>query len=256
MAKNAKPKPASPGELVKPSWKSDVGSMGEEPNRINAGVLPEPLKATQNNDLAGRGPFLLPQRASRGSRSAKDEGTIQFEPESAPPRPGVALGIFSDEHLCEKYLPKPMEQYFLKKFPDLDRTELLVGIAELLKGLILMDSSNGTILFSGYIDEIWHHWILQTEQYTELCSKFSDGRFRHHSSADYPLAEGETGDNRVEFNRRVAFFASYVCHFGAMEAGRLRYWPALELLMSVLEWDLSRTNAYLHDKGKRLARHT
>jgi hypothetical protein len=164
----------------------------------------------------------------------------------------VMADISSDEYILETYLPKPMEQYFLKKLPALDRAELLVQIVELIKGLTLMDANRGGVLFADCIDTIWHYWILQTEQYAQLCSALSHGRFRHHSSVDYPLPESENLDERRELNRRVAFFVSYVRAFGAMEAHRLRYWPSLELLMSTLHWDLPKMNTYLLAKAEPL----
>jgi hypothetical protein len=159
--------------------------------------------------------------------------------------------ISSDKYLLERYLPKPMEQYFRRKLPDLDRAELLIRIVEFLKGLTLMGSDRGDVLFADGIDTIWHYWILQTEQYAQLCSALSHGQFRHHSSVDYPLLDRENLDARGELNRRVAFFVSYVRAFGAMEARRLRYWPALELLMATLQWDLRKTNTYLLAKAEQ-----
>jgi hypothetical protein len=115
-----------------------------------------------------------------------------------------------------------------------------------------MGSYRGGILFANCIDTIWHYWILQTEQYAQLCSDLSHGRFRHHSSVDYPLLGKEKLDERRELDRRVAFFVSYVRAFGVMEARRLRYWPSLELLMSTLHWDLPKMNRYLLAKAERL----
>ena len=159
--------------------------------------------------------------------------------------------ISSDEYILERYLPTPMEQYFQRKLPDLDQAELLIRIVEFLKGLTVTGSERGDILFADSIDTMYHYWILQTEQYAQLCSALSHGRFRHHSSVDYPLLERENLDARRELNRRVAFFVAYVRTFGAMEARRLRYWPALELLMATLRWDLRKMNTYLLAKAER-----
>src|SRR5215469_10500296 len=117
--------------------------------------------------------------------------------------------VSSDKYLLERYLPKPMEQYFQRKLPDLDRAELRIRIVELLKGLTLMGLDRGDVLFADCIDTIWHYWILQTEQYAQLCNTLSHGQFRHHSSIDYPLLDRENLDARAELNRRVAFFVSY-----------------------------------------------
>ena len=64
-----------------------------------------------------------------------------------------SAGTLTDEYLLGRHLPPAMERYFIKKLPDLDRHELLVRIAECIKGLMLM--SSGSILFSNEIDTIW-----------------------------------------------------------------------------------------------------
>ena len=156
----------------------------------------------------------------------------------------------SDEALLKKYLPEAMERYFTAKLPELDRGELLVRIAECLKGLAL--TSAGNILFSNQIDTIWHYWILQTRQYAELCAQLPGGTFQHHSSADYPDDESSPLQADYEVDRIIAFFASYVQNFGPLEASRLQYWPALENLTNALGWDLARTNAFLLEKAQEL----
>jgi hypothetical protein len=155
-------------------------------------------------------------------------------------------GSLTDEELLERHLPQAMEQYFVKKLPDLDRDELRVRIAECIKGLILM--SRGNILFSDEIDSIWHYWILQTEQYDELCANLPEGHFRHHSSNDYPDAEQKAADTVGENDRVIGFFVSYVRNFGPIEPSRVRYWPPLAALMRALGWGLPQMNAFLQEQ--------
>src|ERR1700730_5524227 len=152
-------------------------------------------------------------------------------------------GSLTDEYLLERHLPQAMEHYFVKKLPDLNRDELQVRIAECIKGLMLI--SPGKILFSDEIDTIWHYWILQTEQYAELCANLPSGEFCHHSSDDYPDAEQEAADKAGESDRVIGFFVSYVRNFGAIEPSRLRYWPPLASLMSALGWELPQMIAFL-----------
>jgi hypothetical protein len=158
----------------------------------------------------------------------------------------------SDEWLLNAYLTQSMQSYFVKKLPELSRPEVRARVAECLKGLAFM--TPGPILFSADIDTIWHYWILQTEQYAELCARLPGRRFLHHSSNDYPVPEDSDRDKRRLLKRLINFFAAYSSHFGPMRKGRLHHWPALERLMQVLDWDLARTNAFLHERARKLRR--
>jgi hypothetical protein len=162
------------------------------------------------------------------------------------------MGSSTDEYLLTKYLSDPMESYFIRKMPEVDREVVLARVAECLKGLSLMNPDSGNILFSDQIDTVWHLWILQTEQYAKLCAKLPGGQIRHHSSADYPCSANEASDADSTVNRIICFFALYVRNFGPIDDSRLQYWPRLGSLMQVLGWDLARTNAYLYEKADEL----
>jgi len=167
-----------------------------------------------------------------------------------PERVSIAENYASDEVLLQRYLPETMERYFIAKLPALEHGELRARIAECLKALLLAVS--GGILFSDEIDAIWHYWILQTKQYAELCAKLPAGIFQNHSSADYPDDQSPPVQDVQEVDRVIGFFASYVQHFGPINASRLRFWPALESLIKALGWDLARTNAFLSERAQEL----
>jgi hypothetical protein len=156
-------------------------------------------------------------------------------------------GCCTDEDLLQRYLSPAMAQYFARKLPDLDQDELRVRIAECLKALVLMNP--GPVLFSEDIDTIWHYWIMQTDQYAQLCADLPGGGFRHHSSNDYPGGEPDAADKAGEGDRVVGHFVSYVAVFGAIEPDRLRFWPPLASLMESLGWDLPRMNAFLQERS-------
>src|SRR5258708_1342495 len=74
------------------------------------------------------------------------------------------------ERLRAAFRPVPMAQYFGRKLPHLAPDELEARIEETLKFLMLASQCTGSIPVTGDIDEIWHYWILQTQQYDALCA--------------------------------------------------------------------------------------
>jgi hypothetical protein len=158
--------------------------------------------------------------------------------------------IVTNDQLLKKYVPPPMESYFSRKLPDISRGELRSRIAECLKFLTLFHFAPGEVFFSNAIDDIWHYWILQTREYADLCGMLPSGKFLHHSSFDYPVEREQHAKRDLDrsIDRLVSFFASYVYNFGPIEEHRLQYWPALQMLMTVGEWDLTQVNAYLQNE--------
>jgi hypothetical protein len=155
--------------------------------------------------------------------------------------------IVTDDELLKKYVPHPLETYFSRKVPDIDRAELRVRIAECLKFLALFHFAPGEVFFSNDIDDIWHYWILQTREYADLCRLLPGGTFLHHSSFDYPVEQERHAKRDLDrsIDRLVSYFASYVHNFGSIDEGRLHYWPALQMLMRAGNWNLAQMNAYL-----------
>lgn len=159
--------------------------------------------------------------------------------------------IVTDDALLKKYVPPPMEAYFSRKLPDIHRGELRIRIVECLKFLTLFHFAPGEVFFSTEIDDIWHYWILQTREYADLCTTLPSGKFLHHSSFDYSVERERHANRDLDrgIDRLVSFFASYVYNFGPMEEHRLQYWPALQMLMTVGEWNLTQVNAYLQNES-------
>jgi hypothetical protein len=104
---------------------------------------------------------------------------------------------------------------------------------------------NGDIPVSKEIDEVWHLWILQTEEYDQLCARLSGGVFLHHSSNDYALfTDSGAKDRKIDRRIGIAILASYVMNYGPFETERLKYWPLAAKLVESLG-DLVQMNTLL-----------
>ena len=154
-------------------------------------------------------------------------------------------GRISGRELREAYLDEPMLAYFARKFPDIARPDLDARIEETLKFLFIVDQCVGDIPVTREIDDVWHAWILQSQQYMQLCASLPFGDYIHHCSNDY-LAWFEPaprGDDDVENDVRM--LASYVENFGPFEAERVKYWRLGDRLMTRFGWSVDELNAWL-----------
>jgi hypothetical protein len=166
------------------------------------------------------------------------------------------MHIVTDHELLARHLSPEMATYFARKFADLAPEEVQRRVAECLKGLILLDLLPGGIPFSDEIDAVWHYWLLETAEYSQLCMRITGGGFLHHSSADYLPAQKVQSeqDLRQGVRRLLAFFALYVSRFGPMDQQQLGYWPALAILMELYGWNLPRANEALKARARDLDR--
>jgi hypothetical protein len=154
--------------------------------------------------------------------------------------------VISGEQLRQTFLPDAMKFYFERKLALLSASEVEIRIEELLKYLTMVVHCSGDIPFSKEIDDVWHYWILQTEQYEELCRKLPGGGFVHHSSNDYTAYSGPAAKTQAaDVQRGVAFLASYVMNYGPFEKQRVAYWPLAGWIMERSGWSLPELNAWL-----------
>ncbi|KQW02932.1 hypothetical protein [Rhizobacter sp. Root1221] len=154
--------------------------------------------------------------------------------------------MITNEQLREAFLTPQMKYYFDKKLSPLPSVEVDARIEELLKYLNMSVHSPGDIPFSTEIDDVWHYWILQTEQYSQLCDRLYGRTFLHHTSNDYVEYEDpDAKHRRIELRRGVAILASYVFNYGPFSIDKVRYWPLAGRLMELLHWDLDRLNHWL-----------
>jgi hypothetical protein len=163
-------------------------------------------------------------------------------------RPSQRASI-SDQEIFETFVTPQMMSYFQAKMPDASHETLSRRACELLKYLILVPFSPGRILFGREIDDMWHYWILQTQQYAVLCEKLPGKSFRHHSSRDYQeTAEAaETVTVSDALRRALSFFTSYYRNFGPITDERLACWPVLQQVVREAGWDLEELNGFLHE---------
>jgi hypothetical protein len=166
------------------------------------------------------------------------------------------MKVVTDQDLLERHLSPEMEEYFARKFPDVDADERRRRVAECLKGLMLMHLLPGDIPFSDAVDAVWHYWLLETAEYCELCMRITGGEYLHHSSADHPAMRRAQAEQspRDAVRRLLAFFALYVSRFGPVDERRLAYWPAFAALMELYAWDLTRANTVLLARGREAER--
>jgi hypothetical protein len=153
--------------------------------------------------------------------------------------------MITGHQLREEFLSPQMRFYFERKLAPLSSEDVLGRIEELLKYLNMAVHCNGDIPVSKEIDDVWHLWILETQEYDQLCAKLSGGVFLHHSSNDYALfTDPGAKDRKVDRRIGIAILASYVINYGPFEADRLQYWPLAARLAESLG-DVARLNALL-----------
>jgi len=163
----------------------------------------------------------------------------------------VRPAFISDQELLRTFVTPQMMNYFQAKMPRVSRDLLVRRLCELLKYLMLVQFAPGRILFGQDIDDVWHYWILQTQQYAELCEKLPGKTFRHHSSRDYQeTAEtAETVNIADALQRILSFFISYYRNFGPITEDRFDCWPALQRVVEEAEWDLDELNEFLSERA-------
>jgi hypothetical protein len=147
--------------------------------------------------------------------------------------------------LSAALLDAPMSHYFRRKFPDLSADELALRIEEALRFLFISHECTGAIPVSKEIDDIWHAWILQTQEYMALCDKLPSHRYIHHSSNDYLSFFDPAVGERVGLEEDVRMLALYVVNFGPFKEQAARHWLLARHLMERRGWSVSELNDWL-----------
>ena len=154
--------------------------------------------------------------------------------------------MISNEQLRAAFLSPAMKFYFDRKLTPLSSDEINARIEEMLKYLNMSIHDRGEIPFSPDIDEVWHYWILETQEYALLCQKLHGGHFIHHTSIDYVMhAQPEAAAAEFDLVRGLGVLSSYVLNYGPFAADRVQYWPLVQQLMKHLSLDLEALNAWL-----------
>ena len=142
-------------------------------------------------------------------------------------------------------LDAPMSHYLGRRFADLADDELKLRIEETLRFLFISHECTGAIPVSKEIDEIWHAWILQTQEYMALCEKLPTGRYIHHSANDYLSYFDPLVGERDSLEQDVRMLALYVANFGPFDERRAAHWLFARHLMQRCGWAVSALNEWL-----------
>ena len=153
--------------------------------------------------------------------------------------------MIANEQLRAAFLDEPMLHYFKSKLPELPYHGLLARIEETLKFLYLASECTGPIPVSREIDEIWHYWILQTQEYASLCESLPTGTMIHHSSNEYLRYFDQTVGKNNDLALDVKMLALYVGNFGPFEPGRAKYWLFATHLVQRCGWTTQQLNDWL-----------
>jgi hypothetical protein len=153
--------------------------------------------------------------------------------------------VISDEHLRAAFVDDAMASYFGRKFPEVEPSELMVRICEALKFLFISSECRGSIPVTKDIDEIWHAWILQTQEYMQLCSLLPAGDYIHHCSNDYLAFFDDPSEATGDLADAVRMLALYVHHFGPFDPRRTRYWRYASHLVDRCGWSVDELNDWL-----------
>jgi len=146
-------------------------------------------------------------------------------------------------------LDAAMHRYFRCKFPELPQGELETRIEETLRFLFLSHECTGPIPVSREVDEIWHAWILQTQQYFALCERLPAGHYVHHSSNDYLRYFDPDVGEEEDLALSVKMLALYVANFGGFTADGARHWLLARHLIDRCGWTLVAVNDWLQAEG-------
>jgi len=163
-----------------------------------------------------------------------------------PERRPVTPMAISNERLRAAFLPPQMACYFAKKLPELDAAERQIRIEETLKFLNIAVYCRGNIPVIRELDDIWHLWILETQEYERLCGLLQGRRFIHHSSNAYTSCGDEDAvPPEQELEEKLAALAMYVRNYGPFQADRVRYWKFAAWLVEDCGWPLEQLNRCL-----------
>ena len=151
-------------------------------------------------------------------------------------------------------LPSQMEQYFRMKLPEVREHVLQTRRDETLKFLNIAMYCDGPIPVIRDIDEIWHLWILETQEYAHLCDLLQGTPFLHHTSNVYLSGVEDSDDfleRRVEV--QVEIPGTYFLNYGEFSAEAVPSWVFANHLVDDCGWSLDRLNGVVgRGRGGRL----
>jgi hypothetical protein len=152
----------------------------------------------------------------------------------------------TNQQLRAAFLNPAMRYYFEKKLAPISRAEVRVRVEEALKFLNMAAYCHGSIPVSKEIDEIWHYWILETQQYKKLCRALQGGKFLHHRSNAYmEYFDKDIATRGNDLKHDVAMLSTYVLNYGTFKKDRVKYWLLATHLVEKCGWSVRQLNRWL-----------
>jgi hypothetical protein len=144
------------------------------------------------------------------------------------------------QHLSDAFVPEWMVRHLKARFQGIEAEALSLRIEEFVKFLILSTKiGGGKLPVSQDIDELWHAYIIETQEYASLCERI--GAFIHHTSLDNPA---DALDPSVVRDFHLLFIVGYVANFGPFSSDVLPLWPVVAEFMAYLSFDLEGLNQF------------
>lgn len=156
--------------------------------------------------------------------------------------------MISNETLQQLFITPNIRYYLHKKLAPVAPSEIDIRTEELLKYLAMSKHCNGDIPFNEEIDEVWHLWILETQEYSALCQKINgtQNSYIHHSSSDYlEFSNPDIKTKLLDADRLFNILLSYVHNYGPFAAERVIYWPLAKSIMQSSHWQIDQFNEWL-----------
>jgi hypothetical protein len=152
----------------------------------------------------------------------------------------------SNRQLREAFLSPQMQCYFERKLAPLSSEEVGIRIEETLKFLNIATFCHGSIPVTKDIDDVWHYWILETREYSQLCAALQGRQYIHHSSKVYlECGDIDSQASRNNIEEDVAMLGTYVLNYGPFEADRVKYWLLATHLVDKCGWSVTKLNDWL-----------
>jgi hypothetical protein len=136
--------------------------------------------------------------------------------------------MISNEILHQTFITPSIRYYLHKKLAHVSPEQVDIRTEELLKFLNMSHHCSGDIPFNDEVDEIWHLWIMETQEYFALCQKIrgANNSYIHHCSSDYlEYFNAEVKSQKPDMDRLFNILLSYVHNYGPFSAERIIYWP-------------------------------
>lgn len=126
-----------------------------------------------------------------------------------------------------------------------------IKIEEFLKFMYIVSSKGaGFIPLSKEIDEIWHEYILQTQEYHNLCMSLPGNAYIHHQTGSLD-AYVEKHGREATIRNMVAWLPCYFHFFGKFTEHTAGYWTLVHFLMKELCFSLEEINFLTENEAKK-----